>query len=153
MIPKTLLILFFAAAVWSFPALAEIPKGATEIGDYNSDGIEDYLLIDAETARSKNESYFVFLSDKATGQHKRLEITVSHPYWDDKTKTLTSHSFGGGGRTYFHETYESHGNSPKLIMTVQRTEKEVKGDPGNLEFTVTTRRMIAGKWVETVTKE
>lgn len=146
-------LIFFAIAVLISPSSADLPKGALEIGDYNGDGIDDYLILDPERSKARNEPHFVFLSDKSTGKHRKLDIEVCNPKWDPGSKTLTSHSFGGGGRTYFHETYSLVGSAPILIMTVQRTEKNVKDAPGTLEFTVTTRKLINGEWATTVLKE
>ena len=146
-------LIFFTIAVLISPSSADVPEGAREIGDYNGDGVDDYLILDPERSKARNEPYFVFLSNRSTGKHRKLDIEVCNPKWNPKTKTLTSHSFGGGGRTYFNETYSLVGSAPRLIMTVQRTEKGVKDAPGTLEFTVTTRKLINGGWATTLLKE
>jgi hypothetical protein len=142
-------VIFSFLLVGSVASTADVPKQATLVADFNSDGTLDYTLEDVELRAGRNTICSVFLSD-ADGTHRKLELDVINPSWDPKEKTLTSCSLGGGGRTYVRETYRFSKLHADLVKIVERSERHVNDEP---EYTMTIKTLVNGRWTTKVIRE
>jgi hypothetical protein len=134
------------------PRVKEVPKGAHEVGDYNGDGIPDFLIENKEASGTHNDAYDLYLSDKKTGTYHVYQAFVSNPSWDPKEKTLTSNGHGGAG-FYTNEVYRFPSGKPKLVEKETRIARDIRiGDQEYMQYILTTRILVGKRWKETVQK-
>lgn len=123
-------------------------------GDFNFDGREDFAVCNGANGGYGGPSYDVYVFDKAARkfvENRRLSRLAGEGYLgmfsaDAKRKLLVAQSKSG---CCYHETqkYKVVNDRPRLVEKV--TEDAMTGDG----VTITTVKLVNGKWVKRVRRE
>ncbi|HVG30417.1 MAG TPA: hypothetical protein VM864_11995 [Pyrinomonadaceae bacterium] len=123
-------------------------------GDFNFDGREDFAICNGSNGGYGGPSYDVYVFNNAAhkfAENRRLSRLAGEGYLglfsaDAKKKLLIAHTKSG---CCYHETqkYKVVNDRPLLVEKV--TEDATAGD----SVTVTTVKLVNGKWVKRVRRE
>jgi hypothetical protein len=126
--------------------------------DFNFDGREDLAVCNGRNGGYGGPSYTVFLFDKRSGrliesrELSRLnEGTYLGLFFPDPKKKLLRAYWKDGCCYHETEVYKVVNNRPVLVERI--SEDASASDEKTMRVTVTTRRLVKGKWVKTVRRE
>lgn len=125
--------------------------------DFNFDGAEDLAVCNGRGGGYGGPSYDVFIFDRRSQrfvENRRLSrltegyLGLFDP--DPKRKLLVAYSKSG---CCYHQTekYKMVNNRPVLVEKI--TEQASGREGGGFDVVTTTRRLVNGRWVKTVSKK
>ncbi len=130
-------------------------QSAVNFGDFNFDGIEDLALNDGRNSGYSGASYQIYLFSPQSKKFVRNQsftnlaqgVYLGMFEVDNKRKVLRTSSKSG---CCWHQTREFTvvGNRPKKVLEI--TEDATIAD--ETKVTVTTRKLVGGKWRSSVKK-